>query len=192
MKEFMKGYGKYLIFSFFLILVLLWIAGFFTPKMESGEVRALPKKVSGLKIEEVKKVSVVEEPYVGQIEASERAEIATPLSGKVLSVAVKEGDCVKKGQLLVRIEGEELQSRILASDYQIKEAEAEYRRAQAEYEVARKTFERYEKLLEAGAVTPQEFDEVKGRFESSREALERARAAINAAHFQKKGPFCQS
>ncbi len=182
----MKAYWKYIAFAGLMIIVLLWISGFFKPKIESGEVKPVVKKVSGLKVQEVEKRDIKEESYVGIIEPQERAEIATPLSGRVIDIKVKEGDCVKKGTLLLKIEGEELESTIKASEFQIREAEAEYRRALAQYEVAKKTFERYSRLLKEGAVTPQEYDEIKGQFEASKEALQGAKAAIERARAQKR------
>jgi RND family efflux transporter MFP subunit len=182
----MKTYWKYVGFGTVLLLVILWISGFFRHKLESGEVKPEVKKVSGLRFQEVEKKELTEQSYVGIIEPKERAEIATPFSGKILELRVKEGDCVKKGALLVRIEGEEIESTIRALDYQTKEAEAEYRRALAQFQVAQNTFERYSKLLKEKAVTPQEYDEIKGQYEAAKEALERARASIEAVKSQKR------
>jgi len=182
----MKAYLKYLAFAGFMLILLLWMAGFFKPKLESGEVKPSLQKIKGLSFQEVEKRKILEEPYVGEVEPEERAEIATPLSGRVILVKVKEGDCVKKGALLLRVEGEELEARLRASDFQVKEAEAEYRRALAQHEVARVTYERYAKLFKEGAVTPQEFDEVKGRLDEASQILERARASISASKAQKQ------
>ncbi len=181
----MKAYGKYIIFAGVMLVVLLWISGFFKHKIESGEVKSQVKKVSGLKFQEVEKKEITEQAYVGIIEPKERAEIATPFSGKVIDIRVREGDCVKKGALLLRIEGEEIESTIKALESQIKEAEAEYRRAFAQFQVAQNTYERYLKLLKEQAVTPQEFDEIRGQYEGAKEALQRAKASIETAKAQK-------
>lgn len=182
----MTRYWKYIVFVSLMLLMVLWISGFFRPKIESGQIKPPLRVVSGLKFCDVKRVETVEEPYVGVVEPSERAEIATPLSGRVTVIDVKEGDCVEKGASLLKIEGEEIEANIRAADFQIKEAEAEYRRALSRYQVAKVTYERYARLLREQAVTPQEFDEIKGDFNASREALERARAAVQRAKSQKE------
>ncbi len=181
----MKNYLKYIIFLGILILVLLWIAGFFSSKMESKEVKPKTQKVTGLRLGTVEKREVVENAYTGEVIPEDKAEIATKVSGRVTAVKVKEGDCVKAGALLISIEGTEISSQIEALSHQMKQAEANYLSLKANYEANLKTFERYNKLLKEGAVTPQEYDEVKARYEASKEALEAAKAGISAVKAQK-------
>jgi RND family efflux transporter MFP subunit len=187
----MKGYLKYLIFLGILILVLLWIAGFFSSKIKTEEVKPRVQKVTGLKFAPVEKREVVENTYTGEVIPEDKAEIATKLSGRITAVKVKEGDCVKTGALLIAIEGTEVSSQVEALSHQERQSEANYLSLKATFEANRRTFERYEKLLKEGAVTPQEFDEVKARYESSKEALEAARAGISAIKSQKRAVSSQ-
>ena len=57
----------------------------------------------------------------GRIEAPE-THICAPTATRVISVAVKEGDYVRKGQLIVRLDSDNLQQRISASKPALKEA----------------------------------------------------------------------
>lgn len=182
----MRAYLKYIFFLSFLLIILLWLMGFFKPKIKSGYVETPPQRVSGLKSEKVEVRELTEAPYVGKIEADEEAQISTFLSGKIVSVKVKEGDCVPMGFLLLTIEGESIQAQIEALNYQVKGAQAEYKSAQAHFEAAQKTYDRYVRLLSQGAVTPQEFDEVKARFEAAKETLERAKSQISYFNEQKR------
>lgn len=181
----MKKYLKYILFLGALILVLLWIAGFFSSKMESKEVKPKIQKVTGLRFGTVEKRESVENAYTGEVIPEDKADIATKISGRITAVKVKEGDCVKAGTLLIAIEGTEVNSQIEALAHQMKQAEANYLSLKANYEASLKTFERYNKLLQEGAVTPQEYDEVKARYESAKEALEAAKAGISAIKSQK-------
>jgi multidrug efflux pump subunit AcrA (membrane-fusion protein) len=95
MKEsFMKGYGKYILFVVVIVITLLWLSGFFTPKIKSGEIKPQAKKVSGLKVAEVEVVEALQTPYFGLVQPDDRAEIASRVFGRVERVFVKEGDAV--------------------------------------------------------------------------------------------------
>jgi len=186
MKEsFMKGYGKYILFVVVIGIILLWLWGFFTPKIKSGEIKPQPKKVSGLKVAEVEVVEVIQTPYFGLVQPDDRAEIASRVFGRVERVFVKEGDAVSSGKVLAIIDAEDIKANIFAVEAQIKAAEAALRAAKAQYEAERRTFERYEKLLHEKAITPQEYDEVKARYESAKERVKEAEQTLKALIYQK-------
>lgn len=182
----MKSYYKYAFFLFIILIILLWLTGIFKSKIKSGEVTTPPKRVSGLKAKEVEVKEMAEIAYVGTIEAEEEAQIATPLSGIITSIKVKEGDCVPRGALLLTIEGESIFAQKEAISYQIKGAEAELKATQAQLEAIRRTYERYSHLLKEGAITPQEFDEIKAKYESAKSSVDRARAQIISLEQQRK------
>lgn len=182
----MKPYLKYVFFIFIILIILFWLMGFFKSKIKSGEVVTQPQRVSGLKVKEVEVKEITDIAYVGLVEAEEEAQIATPLSGIITSIKVKEGDCVPQGALLISIEGESIYAQKEAINYQIKGAEAELMSAQAQLEAIRNTYERYSKLLKEGAVTPQEFDEVKAKYESAKSSVDRVKAQIISLEQQKR------
>ncbi|QDV70376.1 Efflux pump periplasmic linker BepF [Rosistilla carotiformis] len=62
--------------------------------------------------------------YRGTIEASKEAELAFRRSGRVFSVAVEEGDVVRRGQTLAQLEVDDLAAIIEATQARIDEAEA--------------------------------------------------------------------
>ena len=186
MKEnFMKGYGKYILFVVVIVITLLWLSGFFTPKIKSGEIKPHAKKVSGLKVGEVEVVEALQTPYFGLVQPDDRAEIASRVFGRVERVFVKEGDAVSTGKLLAIIDAEDIKANISAVEAQIKGAEAALRAAKAHYEAERRTFERYEKLLHEKAITPQEYDEVKARYESAKERVKEAEQALKSLSYQR-------
>lgn len=77
--------------------------------------------------------------YAGTVEADE-VDLSPGVAARIASYDVKEGDRVKKGQVLVRLAGEDVR---LAAE----EAESEYQRAKA--------------LFEAGSMPKAQFDRVK-------------------------------
>lgn len=181
----MRSYIKYALFALVLILGILWLGGFFSKRILTKEVKQEEKVVQGLEIGKVERLAQGESAYLATVVADKRAEISTKLMGTVISVNVKEGDCVGKGSLLVRIDASEVQSQVQALEKQKEQADFAYRSALANYNAVKKTYDRYSKLLKEGAITQQEFDQIKAQFESAEAQLNQAMAGIKAVEFQK-------
>jgi len=181
----MKAYAKYALFAIVMLLSILWLGGFFVSKLSTKEVAKEVKVVEGLEIGKVEKSQQRENEYIATVVADKRAEISSRLMGKVVSVNVKEGDCVNAGRLLVKIDATDVQSQVQALEKQRQQAEFAYQSAMAHYEAVKKTYDRYSKLLKEGAITQQEFDQVKAQFESAKAQLEQAKAGVEALTFQK-------
>ncbi|QDS90176.1 Multidrug resistance protein MdtA precursor [Rosistilla ulvae] len=62
--------------------------------------------------------------YRGTIQASKEADLAFRRSGRVLSIAVEEGDIVRRGQTLAQLEVDDLDASVEATEARIAEAEA--------------------------------------------------------------------
>ena len=182
----MKGWIKYLLFVLVIIGMIIWLGGFLSGKEKPGEVRGERPIVEGLTIGTVEKVSQIETSYSGQIVADKRVEISTRLMGKVTGVYVKEGQAVKKGQLLLSIDAEDIRAQALAVEGQIGQAEQALKAAMANLEAVKKTYERYSALLKEGAITQQEFDQIKAQYEAAKAQVEQAKAGIRAAQSQRE------
>lgn len=115
-----------------------------------------------------------EEPvqYSATIESAEEASIAGKVMGKVERIYVTEGEAVKKGQMLVKIQGEDVRARLA-------QAEAGVTEARAHFDNAKRNLDRFESLYEEKAATQKELDDVRMGFES-------AQARLNGAEEMKK------
>lgn len=80
----------------------------------------------------------------GTVLSNEEVEIRSEISGKVERIFFKEGERVKKGDILVKVDDSELQAQLLKTQYQKKLAE------EKEY--------RQRMLLEKEAISKQEYD----------------------------------
>ena len=102
--------------------------------------------------------------YSGQIRAGETAELGFEVAGRIIELPVKEGQQVSKGDMLARLD---------PADYQagLNQAEANFRQAQT-------TFERYEEIVESGAVSRQQLDVRRRNFEVAEAELTTARKAL--------------
>lgn len=110
----------------------------------------------------------------GRVSAYETSEVRPQVSGIIRARLFSEGQMVKQGQTLYRID---------ASTYRAAEAQSRANLSSAEAAVAaaRARAERYEPLLKMQAVSEQDYADAKASAEQSVAAVEQARAALQAA-----------
>lgn len=156
---------------------------------------------SGLKIETLKTLPV-DDYYeaVGTVQAKNSSVIAARVMGNIVALHVREGDTVRAGQTLVEIDNRdagiqlqktqagvrEVQDSLEEVDRSIRAAESGRTAAQANETLARTTLKRYETLFERRSVSPQEFDEVRTKYEVARAESERADRLLQASIARQK------
>lgn len=108
---------------------------------------------------------------VGTIHARTTASLAARIQGQVLEVAVEIGDRVETGQILVRLQSEELEARL-------SQARQHLVAAQAAAEVAAGDFKRTEELRQRGSLSQQLFDRAQADHLRAQALLEAAREQV--------------
>lgn len=93
-----------------------------------------------------------ESRFFGLIEPRQTSELAFELSGTVEEIFTNEGDDIRKGDRLARLDHARLEARITAADAAVNEADATRHLAEI-------TFERLDRLLLEDAASQQELDE---------------------------------
>ncbi len=178
----MKGFTKYVFYFLIpMVVLVLWLGGFFEHKISPGEKPIKPKVITGINIITVNASAPVLDEFDGTVSAKNQAAIATRIMSKVLGVYVKDGDCVKRGQLLVKLDSKDISSMVAQANYGAKQAQDQLKAAQANLEAVSKTYHRFQKLIKSGAVTEQEYDEVKAKYEAAKAMVEQAKNAILGA-----------
>ena len=99
--------------------------------------------------------------FPGRVDASQRAELAFRVSGRLQEILVKEGDLVQEGQVLARLD---------PTDYQIALEDRE-----ATYDNAFRNFERAKELVVDGNISRIDFDRMEANFRSAAAALSQAK-----------------
>ena len=99
--------------------------------------------------------------FPGKVNASQRAELAFRVSGKVLEVLVKEGDLVQEGQVLARLD---------PADYELVLEDR-----QARFDNSQSNFKRARELVKAGNISRLDFDRMEAEYRSATAALSQAR-----------------
>ncbi len=139
------------------------------------------------KVQEVKKVEVrpvktivVEAPDAGgiryfpaRVDANKKAEIAFRVSGKVAKLLVKEGDRVKKGDLIATLDPTEFQLKV--------------NNKKALFTRAGKDYKRGKELVEEGNISRVDFDRIEANYQTSQSDFKLAKQQL--AYTKLKAPF---
>lgn len=141
----------------------------------------------------------------GRTEAKE-VDINSKIAGRVVELLVKEGDVVKKGQVLARIDNRSIiaevnqakagEQSLIAQLNQaatttkqqdqtvqaaLAVAQANLVKAQADLELAKSDFARFSKLVDSGAVSQQTFESYKFKYQVAMASCEEAKASVDSA-----------
>lgn len=147
----------------------------------------------------------------GRVEAVTYQHLTFEIEGDITYLAningrrLQEGDRVREGQLLARIDDRELiadvrqaeaavveaqeqqaaaEANVAQAQAQVAQAQAQLQQAQSAYRLAETNLERYRTLVNEGAIPEIEFDERQNAFEDAMAQIESARASVNSARQQ--------
>ena len=126
----------------------------------------------------------------GRVNAPARLDIGAEVTGTIASVAVREGDTVKAGQLLVQLRDDEARAAVQQAQANLAETRsrltqlavvsqpvsaAAMQQAQAAFKSAQSDFDRVRPLVEQGFYPPQKMDDAQRALDTARSGLESAR-----------------
>ena len=110
------------------------------------------------------------------IEAQRRVQLVPRVTGRLLTLDVKQGDSVEAGQTAATLEHEQQSAGVLAAAAQSASALADTEKAKAEMQNAKNNVERYRRLQKEGFSTQQQLDAIETEYASARAAVEAAKA----------------
>ncbi|RPI19947.1 MAG: biotin/lipoyl-binding protein [Acidobacteriales bacterium] len=142
----------------------------------------------------------------GEVKPRNYVNIGANVMGRLTEILVKEGDHVKKGQLLARLESVQAdadvqgqqaalssaeaevasaQAAIKSADDSLRTAQATLDRTRSDLEKARLDFERYEQLLNEKLVAKQDYDQRKASYDSAAASVREAQSRLAQAGSQR-------
>ena len=137
-----------------------------TSQDESGHARGSVRMTA-----ETRTLAPIELPSLyhtsGVVSSDHRVAVSSRLSGYIRAITVREGDSVRRGQLLVRVDPVD--------------ARQAYNQAKADLINAETDLKRYQGLLAEHAVSQQQFDRIKLRYTVARSRLAQAENQLRYA-----------
>lgn len=158
--------------------------------MRRGKKEVLQKVV----VEQAQVRNLVEKVDAsGKVFPEVEVEITSNVSGTLIELAVKEGEMVKAGQLLARVDPDALSSIVERTEAatssakaQLQSVRAQKEQLEAQFRNTKITYERTKKLFDDGVVSRAEYDAALATFETAQANLKAADENIRAAEFSVK------
>ncbi|MCH7773282.1 MAG: efflux RND transporter periplasmic adaptor subunit [Bacteroidetes bacterium] len=114
----------------------------------------------------------------GQIDPEFKVLITPEVTGEIIDLPVKEGDRVKKGDLLIRIKGDQYKAQKERLEASLKSSEATLKIREAERNRLTLEFERVKELHKKTLVSDSELETAESNFLSSHASYEQAEANV--------------
>jgi HlyD family secretion protein len=126
----------------------------------------------------------------GKIQPEVEVKISSDVSGEIVELMVKEGDTVKKGQLLLRINPviyqsavERVQATLNGAKAQSANSEARLTQASAQLVSNEASFQRNEKLHNQKVISDAEFEQIRASYESAKAEVSAASQSVKSANY---------
>lgn len=123
----------------------------------------------------------------GYVVAQRKADVATKITGQLVSLMVQEGSVVKEGQVMARLEDKDVKAAVDQNRSNLVLAQARVQEARANFEDASLNYERMGKLVRSGAVSRSEYDTAQSRYLASKASLDAARASVESSRAALEG-----
>jgi len=126
----------------------------------------------------------------GKVQPELEVKISSDVSGEIVELLVKEGDTVKKGDLLLRIDPviyqsavQRMSSTLNGVKAQMANSAARMEQSRAQLISAEASFNRNKKLHESSSISDAEFEQAKANYESAVADMNAARESVKSADF---------
>jgi RND family efflux transporter MFP subunit len=149
---------------------------------EPRTVSAAPESVRDVQLLTAQRVTVPDWlEAVGTLQAAQTSQLASQIMGNVVEMRVKEGDRIKRGEVLAVLEDAQPQAGVQRAMAAENAAQQEIAAADSDNSLAEATFKRYQDLYNKKSVSPQEFDEIKARRQAAAARSQLAQAGLAQA-----------
>ena len=111
---------------------------------------------------------------VGRVKNVRESTIASKVMGMVKDISVKSGDKIKKGQMLMRIDEQDIAGKV-------QQASGALAQAKAALSISETNYNRFKSLFESGSASKAEFDKATFDYETAKGAVKQAQGALAEA-----------
>jgi RND family efflux transporter MFP subunit len=143
-----------------------------------GNLAAVPAEtVSGLHTVQLHEVAIPDLlQATGTVRSWRTAPLAAQVMATIVAVNVREGDQVRRGQLLIVTDGSQFLASTNRSQAAQQASEHEIAAAQSDLDLARANFNRLQYLYDKDIISAREYDQAKAQLQSTTARLDLARA----------------
>ncbi|MCU0344196.1 MAG: efflux RND transporter periplasmic adaptor subunit, partial [Ignavibacterium sp.] len=153
-----------------LLLVILLVVAF---------VGGNKEEIISVQTEKVEKRTITQTvAATGKINPEFKVVITPEVTGEIVELPVKEGDSVKKGQLLIRIKGDQYQAQKQRLEANLQSAEANLKMREAELTKVELDYNRVKELYSKGLSSDSELETAKSNYLTTQAAYEGAEANV--------------
>ncbi len=118
----------------------------------------------------------------GYVVAQRKAAVASKVTGRLISLMVEEGNRVKKGEVIARLENDDVLAARSQAEANLNAARYNLEQVKAELSDATVSFERNKSLIEKGFVSKAEYDASEARYRKASAAVSAAEAEVKAGN----------
>ncbi len=144
------------------------------------------------KTEEANQVHYITEPVkrttidknvlaTGSVRASQRTEVGAQVSGKIISLNVKLGQAVKKGDLIAEIDASNQSNSLSTAEASLASYQAKLKSAQVALEVAQSNYTRLSKLYKSDSASLSDLETAKNTLASAKATVDEVKSQIQTA-----------
>jgi HlyD family secretion protein len=140
-------------------------------------------KGAEVEIEAVSSKTIIETvSATGKIQPESEVKISSEVSGEIIFLPIKEGDQVKKGQILARVNPELYTSAYNRVTASMSTSKAGLSQAEAQLREAKANYDRNKTLFDKGVISKAEFERAIGSYESAKANRESAFYNVQSAN----------
>jgi HlyD family secretion protein len=126
----------------------------------------------------------------GQVRPQTKVDLSSDITGKIVKLAVKEGQIVTKGQFLLQIDPQQAEAAVQRVDAMLASSRAQMAQAEANYDQAKKSYERTAAIKKTNPtlISDENLEQLrtavdvnKAMYESARHAVDQSTAGVRDA-----------
>jgi HlyD family secretion protein len=171
----MKKKYIYIVLGIVLLIILLVVGkkqGWIVTDSQGEEVEFSAVEL----VDIVEKVS-----SSGKIKPEVEVKIAPEVSGEIITLNIKEGQEVKKGDLLVEINPDIYESMLGRAEAALNSAESSYQQAKAREKEAKQNYDRNKKLFKNNTIAESEWESINANYMVAKHQVEAANHQVASA-----------
>lgn len=117
----------------------------------------------------------------GKVQPEIEVKISSEVSGEIIELPIKEGQAIKKGQLLVRVNPDLYESGVSRTAASLSTAKAGLSQADAQLKEAKANYDRNKRLLDKGVISKSEWDKIVSAYEVAQASKQSAYFGVQSA-----------